>query len=232
MRNVIAIVQARMGASRLPNKMMLHLHGYPVIEWIYRRASRARRIDSLVFALPATHKDGVLALYLKKLGAQVFLGSEDDVLDRFYCAAKDSSASHIVRICADNPLVSPFEIDNLVDYYFSNPCDYAYNHVPKANRYPDGLGAEILSFPLLERLHREAVEPGEREHVFNYIWDNQHSFVIKTFDPPDAELAFPALKLDLDTYDDYCHLLEADIAPEMDDRELVAVFNSKIARNI
>lgn len=227
MRNITAIVQARMGASRLPNKMMLHLHGYPVVEWVFRRVSLARSIDSLVFALPVSAQDNPLALHLSKLGANVFRGSEDDVLQRFYLAARAYGASHVVRICADNPFVSPTEIDNLVEYYFKTPCDYAYNNVPRQNRYPDGLGAEIVSFSLLERLHNEAHEQSQREHIFNLVLDNPGVFDIKTFDPPDTAIAFPDVKLDIDTYEDYCKLLDADVNPQMNDRQIIALFKKQ-----
>ncbi len=228
MKNVIAIVQARMGASRLPNKMMLHLHGYSMIEWVFQRASRARNIDTLVFALPETPQDDVLALHLTKLGANVFRGSEDDVLQRFYFAAKAYEASYVVRICADNPFISPGEIDNLVKFYFTTPCDYAYNNVPNGNRYPDGFGAEIVSFPLLERLHHEAHSQNQREHIFNFIWENRENLTIRTFDPPDTEIAFPDIKLDIDTYEDYYRLLEAEVSPQMDDRQIVNLFRSPL----
>jgi spore coat polysaccharide biosynthesis protein SpsF len=223
-RRVLAIVQARMGASRLPNKMMLHLHGYPVVEWIFRRVARARLLDGCVFAIPDTPQDDVLHHYLERIGAVVFRGSETDVVGRFYQAALLHGAMHIVRVCADNPLICPEEIDNLITFYGNKGCDYAYNHIPRNNTYPDGLGAEMVSFPLLEMIQREASAPGHREHVFNYLWDNSGRFVMATFDPPDAAIAHPELKLDLDTYDDYTKLLSAELRIEMTAREIVTLF--------
>ena len=83
-----AIIQARMGATRLPNKMLLHLHGYPIIEWVYRRVSQSKRLDKVIFALPDTEQDDLLAWYLKSIGAMVFRGSEVDLVDRYYKVAK------------------------------------------------------------------------------------------------------------------------------------------------
>ena len=84
MEVVTAIIQARMGASRLPNKMLLHLHGYPVVEWVYRRISQAKKVDRILFALPDTAQDDVLAGFLESIGAEVYRGSETDLVDRYY----------------------------------------------------------------------------------------------------------------------------------------------------
>ena len=99
---VVAIVQARMGALRLPNKMMLHLHGYPIVEWIYRRVKQSKLIDQIIFALPNTEQDDVLELYLESIGACVCRGSEKNLVDRFYKTAKSVSSDQVVRVCADN----------------------------------------------------------------------------------------------------------------------------------
>ena len=216
----VAIIQARMGASRLPNKMLLHLHSYPVVEWIFRRVQDATSIDTIVFAIPGTPQDDVLAWYLESTGANVFRGSETDLVDRFYQAAKQYQADNIIRICADNPLICGSEIDRLVDFYNRNPCDYAYNHVPKNNSYPDGLGAEICSMDLLEEIERHATSPAHREHLFNYVWEHSNHYTIRTIDPP-PELAHPQLKLDLDTADDYKKLMEKPYRIDMSVNEIV-----------
>lgn len=225
---VVGIVQSRMGASRLPNKMLLHLHGYPIVEWVYRRALSSEMIDKLVFAVPDTGKDDVLATYLKSLGVNVYRGSEADVVSRFYNAAKEYSAEYVVRICADNPLICGKEIDTLINFYFTEKCDYAYNHIPRGNRYPDGLGAEIVSFDVLETIHCRAEGQSQREHVFNYIWDNPDKFLIKTFDPQDESLAFPHIKLDIDTYDDYMKMLSIDLKIDMSDGEIIRLFREAL----
>ena len=221
---IVAIVQARMGASRLPNKMMLHLNGYPIIEWIYRRVSRSKSIDALVFAISDLREDDVLSEYLESIGANVFRGSEQDVLSRVYEAAKEFQASHFVRICADNPVVCPEAIDDLIDFYFNNECDYAYNHIPKGNKYPDGLGAEMISFELLANINEKADKESQREHALNYIWDNQEKFSIKTFDPKNNNIAKPDLKLDIDTSEDYLRFIKQPIDPDMPTEEIVELF--------
>lgn len=223
-KNIVAIVQARMGATRLPNKMMLWLNGYPVIEWVYRRVSKSRLVNKLIFAIPDSPQNDVLEIYLKKINAKVYRGSEDDLVDRFYCAAKENGAAYVVRICADNPLICPGEIDSLIDFYFAGRSDYAYNHIPRNNTYPDGLGAEMVSIEVLERIHVEAKDAEYREHVFNYILDNPDKFSIKTFNPQDKEIACPEIRLDIDTYEDYKRMLSKDITIDMGAREILSIF--------
>ncbi len=222
--NIVAIVQARMGASRLPGKMMLQLHGAPIIEWVFHRVAQAREIDKVVFALPDSSQDDVLASCLEQKGAVIERGSEGDVLARFWQAASAHHATHIVRVCADNPLIAPEEIDNLVRFYRDAGCDYAYNHVPKGNRYPDGLGAEMVSVDVLSQLHRAAHVAEHREHVFNYLWAHADEFTIATFDPPNPAIAHPELKLDCDELQDYVRLQMMDIRMDMSAGEIVDQF--------
>ncbi len=209
-----------MGATRLPNKMLLHLHGYPIIEWVYRRVLQSKRLDKIIFALPDTEPDDLLAWYLESIGATVFRGSEADLVDRYYKAAKSVTAEDVVRICADNPLICSSEIDRLIDYFMQHKCDYAYNHIPRNNRCPDGLGAEICRMELLEEIHAKTSKPEHREHLFNYLWDHPDQYTIETFNPP-GDLAYPELKLDLDTREDYKRLVEKPYRIEMSAMEIV-----------
>jgi len=227
-QKVVVIVQARMGASRLPNKMMLWLHGLPVIEWVRSRLSRAMMIDEVVFAIPDTPEDDPLAAYLNARGANVFRGSEQDVLARFVDAARCYEATHVVRVCADNPLIAPEEVDNLVIFYFANHCDYAYNHIPRNNKYPDGLGAEIVSMDILDILNNEAYEKRHREHIFNFIWDNMNRFSICTFDPTDPRISYPDVRLDIDTHEDYLKLLSLPLRVDMTPVEIIRIFKGEL----
>jgi len=215
-----AIIQARMGSKRLPNKMLLHLHGHPIIEWVYRRVKKSERLNKIIFALPENEEDDLLAWYLNSIGAIVFRGSEDDLVDRFYQAAKSSLSEVVVRICADNPLICASEIDRLIDYFIKHKCDYAYNHIPKNNTYPDGLGAEICRVELLKEINVKAKKPNHREHLFNYIWEHSGQYSIKTFNPP-KEFAYPELKLDIDTHGDYKRLLKKKYRIEMNTLEVI-----------
>lgn len=219
---IVAVIQARMGATRLPNKMMLYLHGYPICEWVFRRVSSAKHIDNVIFALPDTPHDDLLDNFLNSIGANTFRGCETDLVSRVIKASKKTSADHVVRVCADNPLICDSEIDRLVEYYNHENCHYAYNHIPKNNSYPDGMGAEICSIKLLEEINKKAIIAEHREHLFNYVWDNNKDYTIKTFEPP-VELAYPNIKLDLDEIDDYKKLLEKPYRIDMSAQEIIQI---------
>ena len=220
----IAIIQARIGSTRLPYKMMLSLHGKPIIEWVIKRVQKAMLLDDIVVAIPIGEDNDILAKYIEDLDVKVFRGSEYNVLERFYKASKNFKATHIVRVCADNPLIDGKEIDNLIEFYKENPCDYAYNHIPKDNLYPDGFGAEIISYELLEQLYKTVTEQKHKEHCLSSITDNADKFSIKTFDPKEKELHHPELKFDVDTFDDYYKLAMKEFDIDITSIELVKFF--------
>jgi spore coat polysaccharide biosynthesis protein SpsF len=222
--NVVVIIQARLGSTRLPNKMMLSLKNRSIISWVITRAQRSKKIDNLILATSQKKENDLLEWEALNLKCPVYRGSENDVLNRFYEAAKQMNATHVVRVCADNPLVSPSEIDNLITFYFNNKCDYAYNHIPKNNTYPDGLGAEIISFELLKKLENEVKSPLEREHCFLHINNNPDKFIVKTFNPILQSIAFPNLKLDIDTFDDFYFMSKVPFNENMNDQELINCF--------
>jgi len=222
--NIVCVIQCRVGSTRLPHKSLLCLHGHPIAEWVFQRLSRSRKIHSLVFAIPDLEQDLPLYWTLRKLGAHVFRGSENDVLARFVNAAKERAASHVIRVCGDNPLVDPQVIDSLVDFYFRSNCDYAYNHIPRENLHPDGLGAEICSFETLEKLNNKATLPNHREHLFNYLWDHKDDFKILTFDPEQEYLRRPELRFDIDTWQDFMYLSQVPLNMDIGARELISKF--------
>lgn len=219
---VVAIVQARLGSTRLPLKSLLTLRGTPLIDWVTGRLARARQLDGLMVAVPDTQLDRVLFEHLERRGVPVMAGPEEDVLARFAQAAKQADAGLVVRVCADNPCIWGEAVDRLVDFYRQGGCDYAYNHIPRNNLWPDGLGAEILSRDLLEELDSRAKLPSQREHCLNYLWDNAENYRIATFDPVEPWLRRPELKLDVDSAEDFRRLALLPLQPDMDAREIVA----------
>jgi len=226
-KKIIVIVQARLGSTRLPYKMLLSLHGKPIIEWVLKRVNKSKLIDDIIVAIPSSEDNNILEKYIIELGFKVFRGSEDNVLNRFYESVKDSKPGNIIRVCADNPLIDGNEIDNLINFYNSNKCDYAYNHIPKDNLYPDGLGAEILSFELLQWLNNNVSSQHHKEHCLSYIADNQDKYSIKTFDPIDESLHRPDLKFDVDTFDDYYKLAMKDFYIDVSSQKLIKIFTEK-----
>lgn len=221
-RNIVAIVQARLGSSRLPLKSLLCLRGLPVIDWVTTRLKKSRLLSRIIVAVPDTELDRVLIEHLKTAATDYIAGPEEDVLRRFVLAARATDADYIVRVCADNPLVWAEAIDQLIEFYAVNECDYAWNHVPRDNLWPDGLGAEIISAPLLYELDRLAQLPSQREHCLNYIRDNEASFRLATFDPVEPWLCRPDLKLDLDSPADFQKLALLPLNPHMNAAEIVA----------
>lgn len=223
-RNIIAIVQARLGSTRLPLKSLLSLRGTPVINWVAKRLLKARKLSGIIVAVPDTPLDETLAQHLERSGLPWMKGPENDVLKRFRMAADISGADIVVRVCADNPLIWWEAVDRLIDFYENSNADYAYNHIPRGNLWPDGLGAEIISADLLRHLDAVATLPAQREHCLNYIADNPGEFQIATFDPLESWLARPDLKLDLDSPEDYQKLALVPLNPESGAEEIIRAF--------
>lgn len=221
MKNIVAIVQARLGSSRLPAKSLLTLRGFPLIDWVGIRLARSKFLSGVVFALPDSDLDDPLADHLAKQGRMVYRGSQDDVLSRFLGAAKMVNADYIVRVCADNPLIWWEAVDRLIQFYFSANADYTYNHIPRNNLWPDGLGAEMVSAGLLRELDSCATTLPQREHCLNYIWDNSQKFRIATFNPDEEWLRRPDLKLDIDTLQDFQKMSSFVIDPAIDGQQMI-----------
>lgn len=166
--NIVAIVQARMGSTRLPGKVMRPICGRPMIELLLERLSRARRVNGIVVATTGQEEDAVLAGHVQRLGYQVTRGSRDDVLDRYLQAARDAGADVIVRITGDCPLVDPYLVDDIIGAYLDQPgLDYAGNTEPPS--WPDGLDVEVFSRAALEQAAAKAQARHDREHVTPYL---------------------------------------------------------------
>ena len=141
--SVLAIVQARMSSTRLPGKVLKKLDREPLIKILFQRLSRSKMIDKIILATSASEENDVLEDYVKSLGYEVYRGSEDDVLDRFYGAAQKHQPETIVRITGDCPIIDPQLVDDIIDLYQENKIDYVSNTDPPT--YPDGLDTETHS---------------------------------------------------------------------------------------
>jgi spore coat polysaccharide biosynthesis protein SpsF len=205
----VAIIQARMGSSRLPGKMLMDLCGYPIMHWVLSRVKSAGKADKVVLATTTLPRDDALVNLAEELQVSVWRGSEENVLSRFIEAGRDAQADVFVRVCADNPFVAPEEIDRLIDFYQASLEQgedlerlYAFNHIPAMNnRYPDGLGAEILALPLLEQIAQQTESDYDREHVTVYLWKHPEDYNIRPVPAP-LEIAYPQVKMDVDTHED------------------------------
>jgi aminopeptidase-like protein/spore coat polysaccharide biosynthesis protein SpsF (cytidylyltransferase family) len=226
MAKTVALVQARMGSTRFPGKMLALLDGRPILEWVLHRASLAKLVDTVVLATSDLAQDDPLAELAGRRGVNVFRGSEADVLGRFAGAAAIAEAETVIRVCADNPFIDAAEIDRLIRYYNQNSCDYACNHQDRlGSGYADGFGAEILSNALLQQLASSVTEMRCREHATLYLWENQDQFILQAVKAPN-ELAFPELRFDVDSPQDLKtlkQLTDAGVGIESTAGEIVSI---------
>jgi spore coat polysaccharide biosynthesis protein SpsF len=171
---IVAIVQARMGSTRLPGKVLSRILGKPMLWHLINRLKRSRLLDQIVIATTDKERDRPILELADEMGIGSFAGSEDDVLDRYYQAATKFSADIVVRITADCPLIDPKVVDKVIQRYLEEDCDYATNAIRRT--YPDGLDVEVFSYMALEKAWKEAEWASEREHVTPYIWKNPDKF--------------------------------------------------------
>jgi glutamate-1-semialdehyde 2,1-aminomutase len=164
---ILAIVQARMGSTRLPGKVLKKLNGKTLIEIIFHRLSLSEKIDKIILATSHNSENDLLAIIVENIGFEVFCGSEDDVLDRYYQAAKLYSPETVVRITGDCPIIDPWLLDEVIALYQENDVDYVSNREPPT--FPDGLDMEVFSFAALETAYEQAKKPFEREHVTPFL---------------------------------------------------------------
>ena len=162
------IVQAHMGSTRLPNKMMKNLCGKPVIAHIIERLQKSKGADKLIIATSNLPADDILVDVCKKCGVGYFRGSDSDVLERFYQASKAYELTHIARVCADNTLIDWQIIDREIETYRNN----SYDIVTSGQTVPLGLGCEIFSFELLKEAAENATEHYQHEHVTPYLYEH------------------------------------------------------------
>lgn len=173
---VTAIIQARMTSARLPGKVMKEVLGRPLLSYVIERVRSCKYIKDIVIATTLNPEDDSIANfgYIERIN--VYRGSENNVLERFYEAATLFNAMHIMRITADCPLIDPDLLTVLIDYYFAENLDYASNcDYPTL---PDGLDAEVFNFETLNYAHKHAVLPSEIEHVTPYIRNHPEKFKI------------------------------------------------------
>jgi len=216
---ITAIIQARMGSTRLPGKVLLPLGDTTVLGHTVRQVKKAKKIGRVIVATSIDQSDDEIEWYCKENDIEVTRGSLQDVLDRYYQAAKARGAEHVARITADCPLIDPAVIDRVAGEYETSRCDYISTGRIKTT-FPDGMDIEIFSFAALETAWKEAKFPSEREHVTPFIWNHgEHFRVIEVKNGSDLS----AVRLTLDEDRDYAVIKEivADV-PELSMGHIVA----------
>lgn len=197
----VAIVQARMGSTRLPGKILKDLLGKTVLQHVIERVLMVNSIDEIIIATTVLDQDIVVVHEATKCGVKYFRGSEEDVLSRYYLAAKESEADVIVRITSDCPLIDPIITDQVVKYFLEKQ---EYELVTNAGidvtkrTFPRGLDTEVFSFQALEEAFKAATLPYQREHVTPYIYENSNKIYFYQ-----NEVDYSHLRWTLDTEEDY-----------------------------
>lgn len=178
MTKTVALVQARMGSSRLPGKVLLDVGGRPLLEWVLLRLARANRVDRIIVVTTITPSDDVLCQWLSRNGWAFYRGAELDLLDRYYQAAFAVGAKNVVRITSDCPLIDAELVNEVIESREANQADYASNFVQK--HLPLGLSAEVCTFSALRQAWAESTESYERTHVTPYLYLHPDRFRIQS----------------------------------------------------
>lgn len=193
-----AIIQARTGSTRLPKKIFLPLSGKPILWHVYHRAKNSKLVDDVIIATTDLPDDDLVEKFCIENKFKFFRGSSDDVLSRYYFAAKNFQSDIIVRITSDCPLIDSNVIDEIIKLFISENADYASNVLERT--FPRGYDTEVFSFSVLEKTFFEAKENFEREHVTPFIYNHPEIFKLVSHK---IHKNFSSLRLTVDTQEDY-----------------------------
>lgn len=195
--STIIIVQARINSKRFPGKVLKKINGKTVINLIFERLKKSKNAEKIIFSIPDNRKEKALYRHLNKIGANIYVGNENDVLDRYYKTAKKHSAKNIMRVTGDCPLVDFNLIDKMIYFFEKNNYEYVSNVINPT--YPDGLDLEIFSFKALKKAWKNAKKPKYREHVTKFFLENKK---IRKFNLSNKK-NFSNLRWTIDEYVDY-----------------------------
>lgn len=194
------IIQARMGSTRLPGKILKPIAGKALLDHVLGRILLLALPVKTVVATSDLPQDDAIAQHCQSKGVAVYRGSETDVLERYYQCACENGFEHVVRLTADNPFTDIEELQRLIELHLARHNDYTHSF----GIMPLGVGAEIFAFAALERSVWEGNAPNHREHVNEYIQEHPDIFRIGVLEIPAAK-RYPNLRLTVDTEDDYQH---------------------------
>lgn len=204
------VVQARMGSTRLPGKILRPIAGRPLLDHVIGRSKELQRDAVLVIATTVEARDDAVVEHCTSMAVECFRGSQHDVLDRYIACARSYALDHVVRLTADNPFTDIEELDRLIDMHLAERNDYSHSF----GVMPVGVGAEIFTRAALERSADEGRAPNHREHVNEYVQENPQLFRIGQLDVATAKRR-PDLSLTVDTEEDYVRACRiADRAPD------------------
>lgn len=173
---VNAIIQARCGSSRFPEKIFADIDGKPLIWHVVNRLSFAKTIDQIIIATTTNPKDDILAEWCEANGVKYYRGNENNVLNRYFMASSQNPSDIIVRITADDPFKEPRVIDEVINKLINEKLDLVTNNYPPS--FPEGLDCEAFTFKTLSEAEHSATDNFEKEHVTQYIYRNPTKFQI------------------------------------------------------
>ena len=197
---IIAIIQARMGSTRLAGKVLLKVKNKPILDYVIYRLSKSKKIDDIILAITTSKKDDVLEEYAIKKSVKYFRGSEDDVLSRYYLAAKKYNADYIVRITSDCPFIDPEIVDNIIERHFNEGADYTANILKRT--YPRGVDTEVINFEAIKQAYENAETSFQKEHVTPYIARQPEKFKLLSIEAK-GKMRRPDIRVTIDTKEDY-----------------------------
>lgn len=174
--SVNAIIQARCGSTRFPNKVFALIDGKPLLWHVVNRLKYATKIDDIIVATTVSEKDDKIEEWCKENNVHCFRGSEENVLNRYYSASKAFPSDYVVRITADDPFKEPKVIDAVITKLIEEGYDHVTNNLPPS--FPEGLDCEAFKTSALDRSEKEAETAFEREHVTQYIYHHPEIFKI------------------------------------------------------
>jgi spore coat polysaccharide biosynthesis protein SpsF len=179
-QNKVAIIQARLGSTRLPGKVFKTLSGRPMLWHVVDRLSHSKMLDKIIIATTTQPEDDQVEGFCSANNILCYRGSSNDVLSRYYETAKIYSAEIVIRITSDCPVIDPYILDDMLRQFISEDnIDYMSNSIQRT--FPRGLDAEIFTFATLEKTFTEAKLDYEHEHVTPYIYHNPEKFTIKNY---------------------------------------------------
>jgi len=197
---VAAIIQARTTSSRLPNKVLMELYKKPMVLRVIERTKKSKTISQIILAIPEGRENDALAYFARENKVECYRGSENDVLSRYYEAAKKYQIETIVRITADCPFIDPRIVDLVVRAHLKSKVDFTANNLKQT--FPLGLDLQVFNFKTLEKTFQDASTSFEREHVVPFMHQRPDIFTIKNVEAR-GKLKRPDINLSVDTKKDY-----------------------------
>lgn len=198
---VCAVIQARMSSERLPGKVLLNIYGKSVLEHIIDRLKPSELINRIILAIPKTKQNDVLENFAIQNKIAYYRGSENEVLERFYLAAKENGCETVVEIMGDNPLVDHEIVDLTIEKHLNTKADYSCTNYP-SRVLPIGLDIAVLSFQALQTAYKNAKDVYQKEHVIAFFYENPDLFKITSLKLPQS-MENPSLRFTLDTKEDF-----------------------------